>query len=123
MLCEYVKHDNELFGYGCLAMDEVKKIDEQAVKDYFKAFISIKDHTHLIKQDQLVAFYKNSVWLQKNNKIHEFINYFTRNFSNLLNVIALSIQSEEIKNGADLMLNISKKYISSEIQDIQWSIN
>lgn len=121
MLCEYIKHENELFGYSCLAMSEISKTDKNLTDAYIKAFFSIKDHINTIDQNKVIELYKQSVNLFKNNKRDEFTNYFVRNFSNLLNEISKNLSSDEIKNHAQIMLKFSEKYQNSNLQDVKWS--
>lgn len=123
MLCDYVKNENELYGYSCLAMDYFIKNDIEVVNAYLKAFESAKDHILLLDQNQIVELYKNSVRLFTHNKFDEFANYFTRNFSVVLNKIGEHLSNQEILKQSEIMMVFANKYKQSELQNIDWSIS
>lgn len=120
MLCDLIKHENELYGYSAIAMHEIKRFDPETVEAYVKAFDLVKDEMALVNQPAVLELYSQAIRLVKHNRYSEFINYFTRNFGALMLEIGKRKASEEIKAGAEKMLEISRKYQKADLPDMKW---
>jgi hypothetical protein len=122
MLCDLIKHENELYGYSAIAMHEIKRFDPDSVEAYVQAFESAKDEMHRVSQPEVLELYSQAIRLVKQNRYSEFINYFLRNFGELLLQIGKLKNSEEIKAQGVAMLEISKKHTKADLADMKWGI-
>jgi hypothetical protein len=122
MLCDLIKNENELYGYSAIAMNEIKQREPGLIEAYLKAFESAKHEMILVNQPEVLSLYSQAVRLVKQNRYDEFINYFSRNFGELLMQISQKRGSEEIKKHAEAMMEISSRFKKSDLIDMKWGV-
>lgn len=122
MLCDYIKEENEIHGYSCIATNRVREIDLPCYESYEAAYKLVENYIDKIDKNEILSMYKNAVFLFKQNKFEEFINYFLRNFSSLSKLIGSNMNDEQILVSAESILELSKKYKQSDMDDISWSV-